>query len=129
MVTPVLAFWTDPSISAAVVLAASADRIARFRTSSATTANPLPASPARAASTAALRARRFVWNAISSIVLMILAVLTALFWMSAMAAFILPIAALPLSAAVLASDDTAAACWVVSAFFLVIELISSRALL
>ncbi len=38
-------------------------------TSSATTAKPMPASPARAASTAALRARRFVWKAISSICL------------------------------------------------------------
>jgi hypothetical protein len=32
----------------------------------------MPASPARAASTAALSARMLVWNAISSIVLMIL---------------------------------------------------------
>ena len=52
--------------------AACADRCARFRTSSATTANPMPASPARAASTAAFNARMLVWNAISSIVLMIL---------------------------------------------------------
>ena len=37
----------------------------------ATTAKPLPAAPALAASTAALRARIFVWNAISSIVLLI----------------------------------------------------------
>ena len=43
-----------------------------MRTSSATTANPDPASPARAASTAALRARMFVWNAISSMDLMML---------------------------------------------------------
>jgi hypothetical protein len=48
-------------------------RWARLRTSSATTANPMPASPARAASTAALRARMLVWKAISSMVLMILA--------------------------------------------------------
>jgi len=38
-----------------------------LRTSPATTANPLPCSPARAASTAALSARRFVWKAISFI--------------------------------------------------------------
>ncbi|MPM90462.1 hypothetical protein SDC9_137583 [bioreactor metagenome] len=46
--------------------------MARLRTSSATTANPLPAVPARAASTAAFSAKMLVWNAMSSIVLMIL---------------------------------------------------------
>ncbi len=59
------------SIRLLVFFAASDARIARFRTSSATTAKPAPASPARAASTAAFRASRFVWKAISSIVLMI----------------------------------------------------------
>ena len=48
------------SISAVVFFAASADLPARFLTSSATTANPLPAAPARAASTAAFNARIFV---------------------------------------------------------------------
>ena len=66
----------DSSISAAVSLAAWAQRCARLRTSSATTANPMPASPARAASTAAFSARMLVWNAISSITLMILAILS-----------------------------------------------------
>jgi len=65
---------TVPSMRPAVFLAASAARMARFLTSSATTANPAPASPARAASTAALSASRLVWKAISSIVLMILEV-------------------------------------------------------
>jgi len=37
---------------------------ARFRTSSATTANPRPCSPARAASMAAFRASKLVWSAI-----------------------------------------------------------------
>ena len=59
-------FLDEPAVS----LAAWAERCARLRTSSATTAKPMPASPARAASTAALSARMLVWNAISSIVLM-----------------------------------------------------------
>src|SRR5918995_444177 len=54
----------------AVSLAAVADRCARPRTSSATTANPSPACPALAASTAAFNASRLVWKAISSMVLM-----------------------------------------------------------
>ena len=53
-------------------LAASADFCARFRTSSATTAKPLPAAPARAASIAAFSARILVWKAMSSMVLIIL---------------------------------------------------------
>jgi len=48
------------SIRLLVFLAASAARMARFRTSSATTAKPAPASPALAASTAAFKANRFV---------------------------------------------------------------------
>ena len=60
----------DVSINPAVSRAAAAARWASERTSSATTAKPIPASPARAASTAALSARMLVWNAISSTVLM-----------------------------------------------------------
>ena len=56
----------DPT-SSVVLRAASPERVASARTSCATTANPRPASPARAASTAALSASRLVWNAISSI--------------------------------------------------------------
>ncbi len=48
-------------------LAACEERCARLRTSDATTAKPRPASPARAASTAALSASRLVCRAISSI--------------------------------------------------------------
>ena len=55
--------WIRPLISRAAV----ALRWARLRTSAATTAKPRPCSPARAASTAAFSASRFVWNAISSI--------------------------------------------------------------
>ena len=50
--------------------AACEERCARLRTSDATTAKPRPASPARAASTAALSASRLVCRAISSITLM-----------------------------------------------------------
>ncbi len=60
------------SINSVVCLAASADLPAKFLTSSATTAKPLPAAPALAASTAALRARILVWKAISSITFIIL---------------------------------------------------------
>ena len=64
--------WIALSIRAVVLLAASALFPARLRTSSATTAKPFPAVPALAASTAAFSAKILVWNAISSIVLMIL---------------------------------------------------------
>ena len=50
-----------------ISLAEEEDRSASFPTSSATTANPRPCSPARAASIAALRASRLVWSAISPI--------------------------------------------------------------
>src|SRR6202521_6310177 len=54
-----------PSTSLAIWAAAALERSASRRTSSATTANPRPASPARAASIAALRASRLVWSAMS----------------------------------------------------------------
>ena len=63
--------WTELSMRSLVALAASSDRVARERTSSATTAKPFPALPARAASTAAFRARMLVWKAMSSMVAMI----------------------------------------------------------
>ena len=58
----------DSFISTEVFFEASADLEARLLTSEATTAKPLPASPALAASTAAFRARIFVWKAMSSMV-------------------------------------------------------------
>ena len=75
------------SIRAAVFLDASALLLAKFLTSSATTAKPFPAEPARAASTAAFNASMFVWNAMSSIVLIILPISVELFVIS----FIAPI--------------------------------------
>ena len=58
-------------MSSLISLAAAAERWASSRTSCATTAKPLPCSPARAASTPAFSASRFVWKAISSMTPMI----------------------------------------------------------
>ena len=65
--------------------AASALLAASCFTSSATTAKPFPAAPARAASTEALMARRLVWKAMSPISLAILVICWALPLMSSMA--------------------------------------------
>jgi hypothetical protein len=74
------------AIRVLISLAASAERWARARTSWATTAKPRPASPARAASTPAFRARRLVWKAISSITPMIWVIWPELCSISPMAA-------------------------------------------
>ncbi|MPN10098.1 hypothetical protein SDC9_157391 [bioreactor metagenome] len=65
-------------MSCLISLAASALRCARLRTSPATTAKPRPCSPARAASTAAFRARILVWKAMESITPMMSAILRLL---------------------------------------------------
>jgi hypothetical protein len=70
METPPFAFVILAFISWLVSLAASALLVARFFTSPATTANPFPWTPARAASTDALSASIFVWKAISSMTFM-----------------------------------------------------------
>ena len=57
---PVFTSWMERPINSPVFLAASADFVARFRTSPDTTENPFPASPAREASTEAFNARIFV---------------------------------------------------------------------
>jgi len=64
---------------------ASAALWARRRTSTATTAKPLPASPARAASTLAFKARRLVWKAMSSIMPMMLEIFELEFEIRSMA--------------------------------------------
>ena len=107
-------------------LAASAALRARFRTSSATTANPAPASPARAASTAAFRARRFVWKAISSMVLMIFPVSSLVLVISAMAPAMAPMWPSTFSTTCLVWAIMALAWLALSAFCLVMEAISSR---
>jgi len=61
-----VSFWISLT-KAAIFLAASPASPANFLTSSATTANPRPASPARAASIAAFRAKRLVCSAIPDI--------------------------------------------------------------
>ena len=53
----------DSPISVSISFAAPALRLARLRTSPATTAKPRPCSPALAASTAAFSARMLVWKA------------------------------------------------------------------
>lgn len=72
---PVFTSCIERSINELVFLAASADLVARLRTSSDTTEKPLPAAPARVASMEALSARRLVCRAISSIVFVILLIL------------------------------------------------------
>jgi hypothetical protein len=62
--TPASTSCVEPSMSWRIERAESPVCCASRRTSSATTAKPRPASPARAASTEALRARRLVWKAI-----------------------------------------------------------------
>jgi len=66
LIRPVWELVTDLSIRLEISSDAFAQRWARLRASSATTAEPAPASLARAASTAALRARILVWKAILS---------------------------------------------------------------
>ena len=93
-------------------------RSASLRTSAATTAKPLPCSPARAASMAAFSASRLVWRAISSMIEILLAI-----------SFIAATASsthLPLSCASLA-DLVAilSVCCALSAFCLMLETISS----
>ncbi|MNU99397.1 hypothetical protein D3C71_895270 [compost metagenome] len=77
-------FSTDTPISVLISLAAWAERWASERTSLATTAKPRPCSPARAASTAALRARILVWNAMPSMVPMMSAIFLLLVLISSM---------------------------------------------
>ena len=73
--TPSLTCVELDVIRSLMSFAACDERWASERTSVATTAKPRPASPARAASTAALSASRLVWRAISSITPMMSAIL------------------------------------------------------
>ena len=91
-------FAIELSIKAVVSLAACWLLAARLRTSSATTANPFPCSPARAASTAALSASMFVWKAISSITFIIFDMLFDASFISLIAESMLPICSFPADA-------------------------------
>jgi hypothetical protein len=81
---PVSTLSTLAPIRLLISLAASALRCASERTSPATTANPRPCSPARAASTAALSARMLVWKAMPSMVPMMSAMRRLLWLMRSM---------------------------------------------
>ncbi len=123
MVAPALSTSSEPcatrstlaEIRPLISRAASALRPARARTSLATTAKPRPCSPARAASTAAFRARMLVWKAMLSITPM----MSAIFWlevlMSRMVSTTCPTTAPPRSATALASRARVLACWALSA--------------
>ncbi len=65
---------TESSIKCLISFAAPAERCANVRTSEATTAKPRPCSPARAASTAAFKAKILVWKAMPSMTEMISAI-------------------------------------------------------
>src|ERR1700734_658932 len=104
-------FWLISSVALAVSRASSL-------TSLATTANPLPASPARAASMVALRASRLVCWAIEVMTLITLPI-------SALLSPSLVIVALVVSAARTALEATLAASWAFLAISLMLALISS----
>ncbi len=99
-----------------ICLAASADRCARLRTSLATTAKPRPCSPARAASTAALSARMFVWKAMPSITLMMSAICLELSLIPFIVSTTWPTTVPPLTATVEAPWANWLACLALSAF-------------
>ncbi len=92
---PPSTFSAELWISALISFAAVALRCARLRTSEATTAKPRPCSPARAASTAALRARILVWNAIASMTPRMSAILRDASAMPAIVVLTAPIARPP----------------------------------
>ena len=106
-------------------LAACDERCARLRTSEATTAKPRPASPARAASTAALSASRLVWRAISSMTPMMSEILREESSIFAIASTALATTWPPRSATSRVVMADWLACWAFSAFFFTVAEISS----
>ena len=113
---PLCTALIDVSINVVVFFAASALLLARLRTSSATTAKPFPAVPALAASTAAFNASIFVWNAISSIVLIIFPISLELALIFSIAWIIFCICSLLFSITVVTSVTCAFAIFVLCSF-------------
>ena len=108
-----------------ISFAAPAERCARLRTSPATTAKPLPCSPARAASTAAFSASKLVWKAISSITPIISAIFLLLALISDIASTARCTTSPPFSAWSRAAEASWLASRALSAFCLTVEVISS----
>ena len=123
---PASTFSAESLIRFLISLAAAALRCARSRTSAATTANPRPCSPARAASTAALSARMLVWKAISSMVVMISAMRLDDWVISFIALTAAPTTAPPFSATSREVAASCAACCALSAFCFTVAATSSR---
>ena len=114
-------------MSSLISLAAWAERWASARTSEATTAKPRPASPARAASTPALRARRLVWKAISSITPMMWVICCADLAMPSIAVTASRTTYAPFLASPSAAATTSRACEAASAALLTVWVISVSA--
>ena len=127
MIVAFVSSWTDAMISR-IDSVEAIDRSASLRTSVATTANPRPASPARAASIAAFSASRFVCSAIR----LISSRISPIFWLrspsesersaivatfSCMSRMVSPVcSAAPETARVLSAIDVAvtASSWIVA---------------
>mmetsp|Transcript_59422 Transcript_59422/g.140427 ORF Transcript_59422/g.140427 Transcript_59422/m.140427 type:complete len:247 (+) Transcript_59422:848-1588(+) len=122
---PLSTFSALRVIRALISLAASALRPASERTSPATTAKPRPCSPARAASTAAFKARMLVWKAMPSMVPMMSAICFELWLMSPMVAMTPCTTSPPRAATLLADAASWVAVWAVSAFWRTVAFISS----
>ena len=116
---------TESSMRCLISLAAPAERWARVRTSEATTAKPRPCSPARAASTAAFKARMLVWNAMPSMTLMISAIFLDEASMSAMVLTTRPTTSPPCAATPAAFNTRRLAWSALSAFCLTVAVSSS----
>ena len=124
---PLETFSTLVWIRSLISRAACALRLASAPTSPATTAKPRPCSPARAASTAAFSASRFVWKAISSITAMISAIRCEFCWISCIVATTRCTSLPPCSATVAAPVARSLALRAASAFSLTVLFSSSIA--
>ncbi len=122
---PSVTWPTESSIRVLISLAAPAERWASARTSEATTAKPRPCSPARAASTAAFKARMLVWKAMPSITEMISAMRLDEASIPAMVVTTRPTTSPPCEATCAALAASVLACTAWSAFWRTVEVSSS----